>query len=80
MQLSATETLNLPVPMEVSVQGATATLRGVVASARDREMAELLVRFEPGISTVRNELTVQQARPREEPRSPSSATLRPPGS
>ena len=40
----------------VSVVNRTATLRGVVASARERDLAELLVSFEPGISVVRNEL------------------------
>lgn len=44
---------------EVSVAGRTATLRGVVADARERDLAELLVSFEPGISEVRNELQIQ---------------------
>ena len=48
----------LHVPVEVSVEGRTATLRGVVATADLRELAEILASFEPGISRVRNELTV----------------------
>ncbi|MBM4001316.1 MAG: BON domain-containing protein [Planctomycetes bacterium] len=43
---------------EVSVEGRTAILRGEVAAAKDRDLAELVVRFEPGISDVRNELAV----------------------
>ncbi len=42
----------------VSVEGATATLRGAVASERDRTLAESLILFEPGIDSVRNELKV----------------------
>jgi hypothetical protein len=43
---------------EVSVAEGVATLRGTVASERDRKMAALLVGFEPGIARVQNELTV----------------------
>jgi hypothetical protein len=80
-QLQQTETLTLPPSIEVSVQGGTAILRGSVASQRDRTMAALLARFEPGISNVRNELEVRESIPpppagRAAP-SPSSATLRP---
>ena len=45
-------------PIAVSVEGGTATLRGVVATPRDRELAGHLVRFEPGIWQVNNELTI----------------------
>lgn len=45
-------------PLDLSIQGRTAVLRGAVASARDRELAEALVRFEPGISDVQNDLQV----------------------
>jgi hypothetical protein len=45
--------------IEVSVEGAIATLRGEVASERDRTLAEKLVLFEPGIDSVRNELKVR---------------------
>jgi hypothetical protein len=44
--------------IEVSVEDATATLRGEVASERDRTLAERLILFEPGIDSVRNELKV----------------------
>ena len=54
-----TRSLNLPQgQIEVSVAERVATLRGVVASVRVREMAELLAKFEPGISQVQNQLTV----------------------
>ncbi len=45
--------------IEVSVAGAIATLRGEVASERDRTLAERLILFEPGIDSVRNELKVK---------------------
>lgn len=43
----------------VSVAAGTATLRGEVASERDRALVEQLLLFEPGISAVRNALTVK---------------------
>ncbi len=47
--------------IEVSVAGDVAILRGEVASARDRKLAELLVGFEPGIAAVKNQLVVRPA-------------------
>ena len=38
--------------------GRTAILQGEVPSAKDLEMAELLLSFEPGISAIQNELQV----------------------
>jgi hypothetical protein len=48
----------------VSVAGTEATVRGAVASARDRKLAELMLLFEPGIDRVQNLLEV---RPGDEP-------------
>jgi len=48
-------------PIRVTVVGETAILRGRVASSRDRELAENLVRLEPGIWEVRNELVVEES-------------------
>ena len=45
-------------PVQVVVQGDTAVLRGQVASAHDRLLAEQLARFEPGVWQIKNELTV----------------------
>lgn len=45
--------------IEVLVAGKTATLRGAVASARQRELAEIVARFSPGIFQIQNELTVR---------------------
>ncbi len=67
-QLSAATTkalfqaMRLPpgAPMEVSVQGGTAILRGVVATPHDRALAEQLVLLEPGIVRVANELEVNR--------------------
>ena len=50
----------------VSMEGRTAILRGEVPSARDRDLAAVVLSFEPGISAVRNELVVNpQLRPAE---------------
>ncbi|MEE3371184.1 MAG: BON domain-containing protein [Planctomycetota bacterium] len=44
---------------EVLVAGRRARLRGAVASAHQRELAEIVARFSPGISEIQNELTIQ---------------------
>jgi len=59
--LSRSPGIRWTVPVEVSVEGRTAILRGAVATARDRELAEALVQFEPGISDVQNDLQVTSA-------------------
>ena len=58
-QLESTSVLRKMGRIEVSVQGRTATLRGEVASERERTVAELVALFEPGISQVQNDLTVK---------------------
>lgn len=45
--------------IEVSAAGDAAILRGAVASERERKLAELLLKFEPGIARVQNQLRVQ---------------------
>ena len=45
-------------PVRVDMNGEVATLRGRVATQQDRELAENLIRLEPGVSDVRNELSV----------------------
>ena len=54
-------------PIQIEVEKGTATLRGAVASAHDRAIAERLVLLEGGIWKVKNELTVSEA---ESPPSP----------
>ncbi|TWU66325.1 MULTISPECIES: BON domain-containing protein [Crateriforma] len=44
--------------VNVQVTGQTATLQGTVASEKDRRMSELLMRLEPGIYDVQNNLQV----------------------
>ena len=44
--------------VQVLLEGSTAVLRGAVASDHQKQLAELLVKLEPGIADVRNELTV----------------------
>jgi len=51
--------LQMRSPLEVSVQGRTATLRGTVATEHERILAEQMVRLEPGIWTVNNELVLE---------------------
>lgn len=48
-------------PIQVTMAGRTATLRGAVASEHDKRLAGLMLLFEPGISKVENELTVAPA-------------------
>jgi len=44
-------------PLEVTIDGGTATLRGVLATEHDRVLAGHVARFEPGVLHVENELT-----------------------
>ena len=44
--------------LQLEVSGRTATLRGVVATGEDRDLAVRMARLEPGISEVVDELTV----------------------
>ncbi|MHB8862100.1 MAG: BON domain-containing protein [Pirellulaceae bacterium] len=44
--------------IEVLMEGRTAILQGEVLSEADRDLAEILLTFEPGISAIRNELQV----------------------
>lgn len=77
--LESTLSLDESSSVEVSVEGATATLRGEVASERHRRLAGLLVLFEPGIDRVQNELTVKVAIPaRGVTRTPQVPTGSPP--
>ncbi len=61
--------------VEVSVEEETAILRGEVGSAREKKLARLLLLLEPGISNVRDELTVKGA-PKKSP--PKKAPETPP--
>jgi hypothetical protein len=60
-RLARSMRLSAGAPVEVSMAGDTATLRGVVATPHDRELAEQLVRLEPGVARVTNELRVEQS-------------------
>jgi hypothetical protein len=65
---------------QVLMEGRTAVVRGVAASERDRELVSRLLLLEPGISSVRNEMTVAQASlgPGSIPTPPSPAIPEPP--
>ncbi|MHB1034225.1 MAG: BON domain-containing protein [Pirellulales bacterium] len=64
---------------QVTVVGETAVLRGVVASTHARDLAEQMVRLEPGIWNVRNELQVA-GQPETPVPQPATAPLPPPSS
>lgn len=57
----------------VSLAGRTAILHGEVPSEADRELAEILLTFEPGISAIQNEL---QVKPQLQPSEDSLSALR----
>jgi BON domain len=44
-----------------SYQGRTVVLKGIVATAQERDLAAKLVRLEPGVDQVQNDLVVKQA-------------------
>jgi hypothetical protein len=44
--------------VEIEMQGRTAILNGEVASQEDRRIAELLLRLEPGVQSIENQLSV----------------------
>jgi hypothetical protein len=62
-------------PLDLTLAGRTAVLRGAVASQRDRELAEALVQFEPGISDVQNDLQVVPLDPPPERPAPPRARV-----
>jgi len=51
--------LQMRSPLEVSVRGRTATLRGTVSTEHERLLAEQMVRLEPGIWEVDNQLALE---------------------
>lgn len=57
-QLSSSPRLQSIAPIQVTVQGPTATLHGTVATSYDRLVAEHVVRMEAGIRNVDNQLQV----------------------
>ena len=53
--------LNLTAPVAVKMDGRTAVLQGVVTNEHQRGLIERLANLEPGVSSVRNELTIDPA-------------------
>ena len=49
--------------INVGMRDRTAVITGVVSSPRDRRMSELLIRLEPGVSSVDNQVVVSPASP-----------------
>lgn len=62
-------------PIEVTMEGRTAVLRGKVASEADRQLAEDLAMLEPAVRAVRNELVVDPAATTEEVPLPAATGL-----
>jgi hypothetical protein len=65
--------------IDVEIVGRTAVLRGVVATAHDRELAARLASLEPGVSAVQNELEVAQSPPAASVGSAAGPALTAPG-
>lgn len=66
-------------PIEVSVEGQTAILRGVVSSEHQRDVAEQVVLLEPGVRAIQNELVVADPAVAAPPASPAAASSEIPG-
>jgi hypothetical protein len=62
-RLAETPAIQPVTPIRVEVQGRTAILQGVVSTEHDRELAEQMIRLEPGIEAVRNEIAVENPMP-----------------
>lgn len=60
-QFRRISTSSFPVNVQVAMQGRTAILSGTVASTDEAALAVELAKLEPGVSQVRNELTVNSA-------------------
>jgi len=56
--LGALPALHWQVPAQVEMQGRTAILRGVAATEHDRDLAERVVRLEPTVDQVQNQIEV----------------------
>ena len=57
-RLAVTPAIQTQIPIRVQLQGRTAILRGVVSTEHDRRLAEQMIRLEPGIELVKNEIVV----------------------
>jgi hypothetical protein len=51
--------------LRVSVAGRVVVLQGTVTSPRERRLAEALVRLQPGVAAVQNQIVVVQSRGRQ---------------
>lgn len=68
-QLTASRSVAATGPVQVQMDGRIAVLRGTVATESARDLAARIAMLEPGVSEVRNELTVEPELP-----SPSSTS------
>ena len=64
-RLATIPALQSQTPIRVELQGRTAILRGVAATEHDRGLAEQMLRLEPGIEEVKNEVAVASPIPPE---------------
>ncbi len=62
-RVNATDRIQKRGPLQIEVVDRIATLRGVVATEDDRALAVRMARLEPGISEVRDELSVGPSEP-----------------
>lgn len=62
-RLAEIRAIRCQTPIQVEVRGRTAILQGVVTTEHARDLAEQIVRLEPGIETVKNEIEVRDSKP-----------------
>jgi osmotically-inducible protein OsmY len=64
-RLAKTPAIQTQTPIRVELQGRTAILRGIVSAEHDRSLAAQMIRLEPGIEAVRNEIEIESPTPTE---------------
>jgi hypothetical protein len=61
-RLATLSAIHTQAPIQVKAQGRTVVLQGVVTTEHDRALAEQVVRLEPGVDQVTNELVVADSK------------------
>ena len=61
--LTRSSVFNSNTEIQVTTEGSVVVLQGTVASARERRLAENMLRLSPGVRQVRNELQVREVAP-----------------
>lgn len=69
--IAGADALTMRDNLQLTVEGNAVVLRGDVADARERRLAENLLRLKPGVRSVRNELQVREILPAPKPVNPA---------